>query len=105
MRGDGELEVVTYAPSHIYFRVGKCIPNLPVSRVPMIIVYRNQIVACQWGAEFAADNLRDRHPESRTLLCSHHYIIHWQSFSELEAILLVLSISQRHFAKLLNTVG
>jgi hypothetical protein len=40
----------------------KCIPNLPESRVPMIIVYRkgdirNQIVA--WGAD------KDRQPEGQ----------------------------------------
>lgn len=46
----------------------KCIPNLPESRVPMIIVYRkgdirHQIVA--WGAD------KDRQPEgSAFLLCS-----------------------------------
>ena len=55
----------------------KCIPNLPESRVPMIIVYRkgdirHQIVA--WGAD------KDRQPEGRTLfstLTTISYIIQY----------------------------
>ena len=65
----------------------KCIPNIPESRIPMIIVYRkgdirHQIVA--WGAD------EDRQPEGRTPftnLTTISDII--ESFSELEAILLV----------------
>ena len=83
----------------------KCIPNLPESRVPMIIVYRkgdirNQIVA--WGAD------RDRQPEGRTLFSALTTISdiiqsvfqNWRQFYWLQ----VLSISQRHFPKLLDTV-